>query len=123
MAPQPPRQSLSDTETLFAYMYSIVLATVPSEEVGKQLARELVDGRLAACVNILPATSVYRWEGEVREDDEHMLVIKTRRTYIDDIRDLFDEKHPYDLPELISLEVEDGSAAYLNWIRSETERD
>ena len=87
------------------------------------LARELVEARLAACVNILPATSVYRWEGEVQEDEEHLLVIKTRRTYIDDIRDLFDEKHPYDLPELISMEVEDGSAAYLNWIRDETEQD
>jgi periplasmic divalent cation tolerance protein len=103
-------------------MYSIVLATVPSREVGLMLARELVEARLAACVNILPATSVYRWEGEVREDDEHMLVIKTRRTYIDDIRDLFDERHPYDLPELISMEVEDGSAEYLNWIRDETEQ-
>ena len=104
-------------------MYSIVLATVPSKEVGTMLARELVEARLAACVNILPATSVYRWEGEVQEDEEHLLVIKTRRTYIDDIRDLFDEKHPYDLPELISMEVEDGSAAYLNWIRDETEQD
>jgi periplasmic divalent cation tolerance protein len=104
-------------------MYSIVLATVPTKEVGVQLARELVDRRLAACVNILPATSVYRWEGKVKEDEEHLLVIKTRRTFVDDIRDLFDELHPYDLPEVIALEVEDGSANYLNWIRDETEMD
>ncbi len=103
-------------------MYSIVLATVPSKEVGVHLAHELVDRRMAACVNILPATSVYRWEGKVQEDEEHLLVIKTRRTYIDDIRDLFDEEHPYDLPELISMEVEDGSADYLNWWRDETDR-
>ena len=103
-------------------MYSIVLATVPSKEVGVQLARELVDRRMAACVNILPVTSVYRWKGKVREDEEHLLVIKTRRTYVDDIRDLFDELHPYDLPEVIALEVEDGSANYLNWIRDETDR-
>jgi len=101
-------------------MYSIVLATVPSKEVGVQLARQLVDRRMAACVNILPATSVYRWEGKVQEDEEHILIIKTRRTFVDDIRDLFDEQHPYDLPELIALEVEDGSADYLNWIRDET---
>ncbi len=104
-------------------MYSIVLATVPSKEVGVKLARELVDRRMAACVNILPATSVYRWEGKVREDEEHLMVIKTRRTYVDDIRDLFEEQHPYDLPEVIALEVEDGSANYLNWIRDETDRD
>ncbi len=104
-------------------MYSIVLATVPSKEVGVKLARELVDRRMAACVNILPATSVYRWEGKVREDEEHLMVIKTRRTFVDDIRDLFDEQHPYDLPEVIALEVEDGSADYLNWIKGETDRD
>ncbi len=103
-------------------MYSIVLATVPSKEVGVQLARELVDRKMAACVNILPATSVYRWEGKVREDEEHLMVIKTRRTFVDDIRDLFDEQHPYDLPEVIALEVEDGSADYLNWIKGETDR-
>lgn len=103
-------------------MYSIVLATVPSKEVGVQLARELIDRRMAACVNILPATSVYRWEGKVREDEEHLMVIKTRRTFVDDIRDLFDEQHPYDLPEVIALEVEDGSADYLNWIKGETDR-
>ena len=103
-------------------MYSIVLATVPSKEVGLALARELVDLRLAACVNILPATSVYRWEGEVREDEEHVLVIKTRRTYIDDIKELFDDRHPYELPELISMEVEDGTSAYLSWLRDETQQ-
>jgi periplasmic divalent cation tolerance protein len=102
-------------------MYSIVLATVPTRDVGLALARELVEARLAACVNILPATSVYRWEGTLQEEDEHMLVIKTRRTYIDDIKDLFAERHPYDLPELISMEVEDGSADYLRWVRDETE--
>ena len=84
------------------------------------LARALVDRRLAACVNVLPCTSVYRWEGEVNEDEEHLMVIKTRRTYIDDIRDLLETEHPYDLPELVSMEVEDGSAAYLNWIKDET---
>ena len=103
-------------------MYSIVLATVPSKEVGVQRARELVDRRMAACVNILPATSVYRWEGKVQEDEEHILIIKTRRTFVDDIRDLFDEQHPYDLPDVIALEVEDGSAEYLNWWRDETDR-
>ena len=101
-------------------MYSIVLATAPSREVALDLARALVDRRVAACVNVLPVTSVYRWEGKVHEDDEHMMVIKTRRTHVDDIRDLFDERHPYDVPELVALEVEDGSADYLNWLRSET---
>ena len=103
-------------------MYSIVLATAPSREVALDLARALVDGRIAACVNLLPVTSVYRWEGEVKEDDEHLMVIKTRRTHIDDIKDLFEERHPYEVPELISIEVEDGSAEYLRWLKEETTR-
>lgn len=103
-------------------MYSVVLATAPSKEVALAIARALIDRRLAACVNVSPATSVYRWEGEVHTDEEHLMVIKTRRTYVDDIKDLFAELHPHDLPELIALEVEDGSAEYLKWVRDETER-
>ncbi len=85
------------------------------------LARALVDRRLAACVNVVPCSSVYRWEGKVQEDEEFLMVIKTRRTYVDDIRDLLEKEHPYDLPELVSMEVEDGSAGYLRWMREETE--
>jgi len=102
-------------------MYSIVMSTAPSREVALALAKTLVGRRLAACVNVIPCTSVYRWEGEVKQDDEHLMVIKTRRTYIDDIRDLFAEQHPYDLPELVSMEMEDGSADYLKWLGAETE--
>lgn len=102
-------------------MYSIVMSTAPSREVALALAKALVDRRLAACVNVIPCTSVYRWEGEVKEDDEVLMVIKTRRTYIDDIRDLFAKEHPYDLPELVSMEVEDGSAEYLKWLKDETD--
>ncbi len=103
-------------------MYSVVLATAPSKKVAVDIAQALIDRRLAACVNVSPTTSVYRWEGKVHTDEEHLMVIKTRRTYVDDIKELFAEVHPYDLPELIALEVEDGSAEYLNWVRDETER-
>lgn len=96
------------------------MSTAPSREVALALAKALVDRHIAACVNVLPCTSVYRWEDEVKQDDEQLMIIKTRRTYIDDIRDLFAEEHPYDLPELVSMEVEDGSADYLKWIGAET---
>jgi periplasmic divalent cation tolerance protein len=102
-------------------MYSVVLTTAPSREAALGLARALVDRRLAACVNLLPATSVYRWKGTVHEEDETVLVVKTRRALVDDIRELFEELHPQDLPELVAIEVEDGSADYLNWLRAETE--
>ncbi len=103
-------------------MYSIVMSTAPSRDVAMALSKALVDKRLAACINVVPCTSVYRWEGEIKEDDEHLMIIKTRRTYIDDIREVFEEQHPYHLPELVSLELEDGSASYLRWIRDETEQ-
>jgi periplasmic divalent cation tolerance protein len=103
-------------------MYSVVLTTTPSREVAMELARGLVEGRSAACVNVLPVTSVYRWKGEVQEYEEHLLVIKTRRTLVDDIMDRLRESHPYEVPELIALEVLDGSPDYLRWIRDETER-
>ncbi len=102
-------------------MYSVVLTTVSSKEDAVRLARILVERRLAACVNVLPATSVYRWQGEMHEDAEHVLVVKTRRTLVDDIKELFEQHHPYELPELVALEVEDGSSAYLNWLRAGTE--
>jgi periplasmic divalent cation tolerance protein len=102
-------------------MYSVVLTTVTSRDDALRLARILVERRLAACVNVIPATSVYRWEGELHEDAEHVLVVKTRRTHVDDIKELFEQHHPYELPELVALEVEDGSAAYLNWVREGTQ--
>jgi periplasmic divalent cation tolerance protein len=102
-------------------MYSVVLTTVATRDDATRLARALVERRLAACVNVLPATSLYRWEGEVREEGEHVLVIKTRRALVDDIREAFEEAHPYEVPELLALEVEDGSADYLNWLRAATE--
>ena len=102
-------------------MYSVVLTTVATKEDATRLARALIERRLAACVNVLPATSLYRWRGEIREEGAHMLVIKTRRALVDDIREMFEEAHPYEVPELVALEVEDGSAPYLNWLRTETE--
>ncbi len=102
-------------------MYSVLLTTVTTREDATRLARALVERRLAACVNVMPATSIYRWKGEVREEGEHVLVIKTRRALVDDIKEMFEEAHPYEVPELVALEVEDGSAAYLNWLRAETE--
>lgn len=103
-------------------MYSIVMTTAPSREVALALSKTLVEKRLAACVNVIPCTSVYRWEGEIKEDEEYQMIIKTRRTFIDDIKDVLDKQHPYHLPELVSLELEDGSANYLRWIRDETEQ-
>lgn len=99
----------------------IVLTTGPTGEAGEALARTLVEERLAACVNLhAPMTSVYRWEGTVTTDRERQLVIKTTASRVGALRERLGQLHPYALPELLILAVDDGSAGYLDWVRAET---
>ncbi len=101
--------------------YLVVFITAPSEEVGEQIARALVEQKLAACVNIAaPVRSIYVWEGEVQDDAEVLLIAKTRAA-------VFAEKlvlavqaiHPYDVPEIIALPIARGAQGYLGWIGAE----
>lgn len=95
----------------------IVLTTVPSPDLGEQIAHAVVGGGLAACVNVLPPmVSVYRWKGEVQRDTESQLVIKTVRANVDAVHAAISALHPYDLPELLVLPVEGGDPAYLAWV-------
>jgi periplasmic divalent cation tolerance protein len=95
----------------------IVLSTAGSEEEARKIARHLVDHQLAACVNIIPQVqSIYRWQGKVEESREWLLLIKTTTAKFTQVREAIDELHSYDLPECIALSIDDGSAAYLDWI-------
>ena len=95
----------------------IVLTTI-TEERADELARTLVDERLAACVNVHgPMTSIYRWKGAVEEEPERQLVIKTARARLPDIEARLRALHPYELPEFIVLGAE-ASAAYGQWVRA-----
>jgi periplasmic divalent cation tolerance protein len=95
----------------------LVLTTAGSEAEARKIARELVDRRVAACVNILPRIqSVYRWKGEVEESEEYLLLIKTAERKEEELRQAVGELHSYDLPECISIAMESGSADYLKWI-------
>ena len=99
----------------------LVLVTVPTPERAAEMARTLVDERLAACGNVVPGLrSIYRWEGKVQEDDEALLLLKTTRARFEALRDRVLALHPYEVPEVIALPVEAGSAAYLGWIAAET---
>jgi periplasmic divalent cation tolerance protein len=99
----------------------VALTTCPDEGTARRIASALVDERLAACVNIVPdLTSVYRWEGAVETTPECLLLVKTRRERLEDLRRRLEELHPYDLPELVALSVEWGSSAYLQWVVEET---
>ncbi|GIF40081.1 divalent-cation tolerance protein CutA [Actinoplanes xinjiangensis] len=99
----------------------LVLTTAPSEEEGRRLARELVDARLAACVQMSSQIrSVYRWKGEVYDEPEWQLWIKTASDKVEDLMAWLPEHHSYEVPELIVLPITGGWSPYLDWITAET---
>jgi periplasmic divalent cation tolerance protein len=99
----------------------VVLVTVGSRDEGERLAAALVSESLAACVNLLgPMRSVYRWEGTLHNDEELLLIIKSRACLFDALRMRVQELHSYQTPEVIALPITDGSPGYLAWLRAET---
>jgi len=102
--------------------YYIFLVTVPNFEEGKAIAKVLVEGKLAACVNIIRNVfSIYSWKGNIEEDDEILLLIKTTEEKCDLIINKIKEIHSYELPECIGFKIEKGSVNYLDWIKSVVE--
>jgi periplasmic divalent cation tolerance protein len=98
----------------------VALITAPDLETGTRIARALVEERLVACVNLVPGIrSIYRWEGNVEEDAEVLLLVKTRADRAGDLADRVAELHPYELPEVVMLPAVGGSPAYLDWVREE----
>ncbi len=94
-----------------------VLTNLPDSESAFNLARRLVELRLAACVNVLaPATSFYRWEGRIEQAGEVPLVMKTTAERYPELERFLREAHPYDLPEIIALPVTAGLDGYLGWV-------
>ena len=99
----------------------VVLCTVPSEDVGVQIARQLVQEQLVACVNILPGVrSIYRYQGKVEDDRELLLVMKTSSDRVDALMPRVRALHPYEVCEVLALEVTTGSQPYLDWVLAET---
>ncbi len=95
----------------------VVLVTAPSAEKAAEIARAAVEEKLAACGNVLPGVrSIYRWKGKLQDDAEVLLLLKTQRKRFAELRDRILALHPYELPEVIALPVEAGSAPYLDWI-------
>lgn len=98
----------------------VVLITAPDRGTAESIARGLVERRLAACVNLVPGiVSVYRWEGQVQQDDELLLIVKTRVDRVSALEDYVRAAHPYDVPELVSLAPERVEARYLAWLCAE----
>ncbi len=102
--------------------FVMVLTTMPDDDRADELARALVDERLAACVNVHKAmSSTYRWRETVEHEAERQLVIKTTRDRVAALKDRMRFLHPYEVPELIVIPIADGSDAYLKWLAAQTE--
>jgi periplasmic divalent cation tolerance protein len=97
--------------------FRIVLTTASSREEAKRIAKALVEGQLAACVNLVGGVeSIYRWQGEVEEAAEVLLLIKTNVEKLEALETAVRRLHSYEVPEFLIFEVNGGSAAYLKWL-------
>lgn len=95
----------------------VVLVTAPSADKAAELARALVEEQLAACGNVLPGLrSIYRWEGKVHDEPEALLILKTRAPLFEALRERVVALHPYQVPEVLRLDVAEGHLPYLEWI-------
>jgi periplasmic divalent cation tolerance protein len=99
----------------------LIYSTYPSPEAAEAVGRELVERRLAACVNILPGmTSIYRWEGALARDREAVMIIKTQESLSGQVIEAVKSRHIYTNPALVVLPILGGSAEYLRWLEAET---
>lgn len=97
--------------------YQIVMTTAPDQAAARKLADALVEEGLAACVNVLPAMeSIYRWQGRINRDSEHLLLIKSAQQKYSQIQQRILDLHPYELPEIIAVPISEGLPAYLDWL-------
>ena len=99
----------------------LVVTNLPDRASAEKLADALVEGRVAACVNILaPCRSVYRWKGALQRDEEHPVLAKSTADRYPALEALIRANHPYELPEIVAVPVERGLPAYLDWVAAET---
>ncbi|MBD2326835.1 divalent-cation tolerance protein CutA [Alkalinema sp. FACHB-956] len=96
--------------------YCTVLVTVPNGTIAETIAHALLEAKLAACVSLFPVTSIYTWQGEVQQEGELQLLIKTELARFGEIDAMVRSLHPYEVPEVIALPIVAGSLPYLQWI-------
>ncbi len=99
--------------------YGIVLVTAATETEAKELALALVQAQLAACVSLFPIQSVYTWQEQVEQTQEWQLLIKTHLAKFSALEAKIREIHSYEVPEILALPIQQGSAAYLNWLATQ----
>ncbi len=100
---------------------SIVMVTAGSAEEAATIGRTLIEERLAACANIVPGIrSIYRWKGKIYDEQEFLIIIKTRTSHFEAVQKRVKELHSYEVPEIISFPVAQGLPQYLEWVQAET---
>ncbi len=99
----------------------LVITTLPNADAAAELAKNVVGERLAACANLIPALrSIYKWQGKVQDENEVLVLFKTRQEHYENLKSRILELHPYEVPEVLAIPVEQGYAAYLDWLAAET---
>ncbi len=101
--------------------FGIVLVTAPDQAQAQAIAHALVTAHLAACVSLMPITSVYSWQGAVQQEMEWQLVIKTDLHLVDRLVSAIQAMHSYEVPEIIAVPIVAGAAAYLHWLAENTQ--
>lgn len=101
--------------------YIIILCNTNSIDSAETIATFLVKEKLAACVNIVPKIkSIYTWQNKIEREDEVLMLIKTKQSLFAKVKEKIILLHPYDVPEIISINIQDGAKDYLNWISNNT---
>ena len=102
--------------------FIVVFITAPNEKEAASISRTIVEERLVACVNIIPSVrSIYRWQGRVEDEQEVLMIVKTKSPLFERLQKRVKELHSYAVPEIIGLPVVEGSKEYLNWLGQETD--
>jgi len=102
--------------------FLIIFCTVPDKETAQNIACHLVEEKKAACCNIIPAIkSVYFWENQLQQDEEQLLIIKTREDRFHSLQKRIMELHPYSIPEIIAIPIIHSNQEYLNWVNENVE--
>ncbi len=100
--------------------FVLIMNTCPDLKTARQIAENLINEKLAACVNIMPAgLSVYRWQGKVESAEENLLLIKTHEDKYPEVETMIQKLHPYELPEIIAVPITRGLPDYLSWLNME----
>lgn len=103
--------------------YCLIYITTGDENEARKIGRTLVEEKLVACVNFRPIKSIYRWEGEIEEEEEIAMLVKTRAELADKVIERVKELHSYEVPCIVSLPIEKGYPDFLQWIGESTKKD